>query len=554
MTTGYIIAIILVLSGKEVQYFLARFFLFKIPKRNEVIIMKKANVLKVTILTTALLMSQMCAGAYYTQDLTFPLQSSDNEQVSGDYYVKSTVENISWGSLPNRDSETILTVPSGSTVTFDTVSHEGILEDQGRNPEAYFGQYGVDSDMVLDDAKAIAASDTEHDFLGDGPHVVTGPIEIEGAQPGDVLKVEVLELEPRVPYGVISNRHFKGALPDEFPETERLENASVENPEAYGDVSVYCPIYQEDGVWYGTVDDNGSEMKFPISPFLGIMGVAPDTSEKVSSVPPINVGGNLDINELGVGSTLYLPVEVEGAKFYTGDPHFVQGDGEVALTALEGSLRGTLRLTLIKAGDSSIPNTSDKFTQAFAETEKYWIAIGLNEDLDEAMKQSVRESVNFLSNQFNLDKAKVYAYLSAGVDYEVSQVVDKTKGIHALIPKVDFRDIITLTLNAGEKSIDVGVSNNQFYVPLRDTMEALGYSVVWDDNSKSVTLTKNNDSIVATVESNVYKNGEKTIVSTSSFFVTEEGTSMLPVSALSEVCGLSVNWSTTGSTVTGTVE
>ena len=90
-------------------------------------------------------------------------------------------------------------------------------------------------------------------------------------------------------------------------------------------------------------------MKFPLSPFLGIMGVAPDTSEKVSTVPPINVGGNLDINELGVGATLYLPVEVEGAKFYTGDPHFVQGDGEVALTALEGSLRGTVRLTLFKS-------------------------------------------------------------------------------------------------------------------------------------------------------------------------------------------------------------
>ena len=229
----------------------------------------------------------------------------------------------------------------------------------------------------------------------------------------------MLDLAPRVPYGVITNRHFKGALPDEFPEKERLETASVENPEAYGDVSVFCPIHQEDGIWYGTVDDNGTEMKFPLSPFLGIMGVAPDTSEKVSTVPPINVGGNLDINELGVGATLYLPVEVEGAKFYTGDPHFVQGDGEVALTALEGSLRGTVRLTLLKAGDSSIPKTSEKFTQAFAETEKYWIPIGLNEDLDEAMKQSVRESVNFLSNQFNLDRAKVYAYLSAGVDYEV---------------------------------------------------------------------------------------------------------------------------------------
>lgn len=516
--------------------------------------MKKRRALIASILTTALFASQAGAGAYYTQDLTFPLQSSDDITVTGDYYVKSTVENINWGFLPNRDSKPILTVPSGSTVTFDTVSHEGILEDQGRDPVEYFGQYGISSDMVLDDAKAIAASDDPHDFLGDGPHVVTGPIAIEGAMPGDVLKVEVLELEPRVPYGVISNRHFKGALPEEFPEKERLETASVDNPEAYGDVSVFCPIHQEEGIWYGTVNNNGTEMKFPISPFLGIMGVAPDTSEKISSVPPINVGGNLDINELGIGSTLYLPVEVEGAKFYTGDPHFVQGDGEVALTALEGSLRGTVKLTLIKAGDSSIPKTSETFTQAFGETEKYWIPIGLNEDLDEAMKQSVRESVNFLSNQFGLDRAMVYAYLSAGVDYEVSQVVDKTKGIHALIPKVDFRDIITLKLNAAGKSIDVGVSSNQFYVPLRETMEALGYTIGWDGKTHSITMTKDGKTVTAVVESNVYTSDGKTIVSTASPFMTDDDVTMLPVSALSEAAGLSVNWSTVGSTVTGSIQ
>ncbi len=514
--------------------------------------MKKMK-LAMCVAAAAVMSVQTVAGAYYTKDLTFPLQSSDDEVVMGDYYVKSTLENIRWGYLPNRDAEPILTVPSGSTVTFDTVSHEGILEDQGRDPVAYFGQYGVSEDMVLDDAIAIAASDDPHDFLEDGPHVVTGPIAIEGAEPGDVLKVEVLDLAPRVPYGVISNRHYKGTLP-EFPEKERTDDASVDNPEAYGDVSVFCPIHEEDGVWYGEIEDNGKTMKFPISPFLGIMGVAPDTSEKVSSVPPINVGGNLDINELGIGSTLYLPGEVEGALFYTGDPHFVQGDGEVALTALEGSLRGTVRLTLIKAGDEAVPKTNESFTQAFAETEQYWIPIGLNTDLDEAMIQSVRESVNFLSNQFGLDRAKVYAYLSAGVDYEVSQVVDKTKGIHALIPKVDFEDIITLSLAAGDKSIDVGIANNQFYVPLRETMEALGYSVTWNQDEASITINNDTDEIKAVIGSNVYTYNGKTIVTTSSPFLTEDWTTMLPVSALSEIAGLSVNWSTVGTNVTAIIE
>ena len=168
-------------------------------------------------------------------------------------------------------------------------------------------------------------------------------------------------------------------------------------------------------------------------------------------------------------------------------------------------------------------------------------------------KRQVRESVNFLSNQFNLDRAKVYAYLSAGVDYEVSQVVDKTKGIHALIPKVDFRDILTLKLNAGSKSIDVGISSNQFYVPLRETMEALGYTVEWDGATNSIVMTKDGKSVTAVVESNIYNADGQNIVLTSSPFISEDGVTMLPVSALSDAAGLSVNWTTSGSVVTGSV-
>ncbi len=282
--------------------------------------------------------------------------------------------------------------------------------------------------------------------------------------------------------------------------------------------------------------------------------MAPNTSEKVSSVPPINVGGNLDINELGVGSTLYLPVEVAGANFYTGDPHFVQGDGEVALTALEGSLRGTVRLTLLKAGDPAIPQTSEKFIQAFAETEKYWIPIGLNTDLDEAMVQSVRESVNFLSRQLGLDRAKVYAYLSAGADYEVSQVVDKTKGIHALIPKADFSDIIKLTLYAAGKPIKVQVVDNQFYVPLRETLEALGYTVEWEEGSTSILLSRDDKLTRVTPNSNVYLADGQRIVCAGGAYLSGQEVAMLPVSTLSEVLKLPVNWSTTGLNVTGIVE
>jgi len=128
-------------------------------------------------------------------------------------YITSTPETIRWGSLPNRDAKALRTVRSGATVTFDTVSHEGILEDQGRDPVRYFASKGVAERDVLLDARAIAASGLAHDFDKDGPHIVSGPVDVIGARPGDVLRMDVVSLIPRAPYGVISNRHSKGALP-----------------------------------------------------------------------------------------------------------------------------------------------------------------------------------------------------------------------------------------------------------------------------------------------------------------------------------------------------
>ena len=354
-------------------------------------------------------------------------------------YVPSTPETVIWGALPNRDAQPIFSVASGAVVTFDTVSHEGILEDQGRDPVRYFAQHGVSPDQVLDDARAISASNLTHDYAADGPHVVTGPIAIEGAMPGDVLKIEILALLPRVPYGVISSRHGKGALPGEFPENAGPQpGASTAQMELYNNVSVFTEIKDVAGVPSAILHDrNGEEIVFAIDPFMGIMGGAPDTSETVNSIPPAEYGGNLDINELGVGAILYLPVQVPGALFYTGDPHYAQGDGEVALTALEAPLRATFRLTLLAEGDPAIPGGSP-FTQPFGETEDFWIPIGLAPDLDEAMKQAVREGIDFLSNSLGVDRAIAYAYMSAATDFEVSQVVDRTKGVHGLIRKSDF--------------------------------------------------------------------------------------------------------------------
>ena len=254
-----------------------------------------------------------------------------------------------------------------------------------------------------------------------------------------MLKVEILAAQPRVPYGVISNRHGKGALPGEFPENKGPDpGADAAHPDLYGNVSVFCPIRKIDGNWYGILKDHaGAEARFPLRPFNGTIGVAVNTREKANSIPPGEYGGNLDLNELTAGATLFIPIQVDGGLFYASDPHFAQGDGEVALTALEGSLRSTFRLTVLKPGDPSLPMKAPMKTP-FAETPLYWIPIGLNQDLGEAMKDVTRQAIQFLNEKVGLDRASALAYLSAATDFQVTQVVDRVKGVNAMIRKADF--------------------------------------------------------------------------------------------------------------------
>jgi acetamidase/formamidase len=243
----------------------------------------------------------------------------------------------------------------------------------------------------------------------------------------------------RVPYGVISNRHGKGALPGEFPEGVKPEAAAdAAHPELFHNVSTFVPVKEIATKWYGMIlEKTGPEPRIPLHPFNGTMGVAVNTKEKPNSIPPGEYGGNLDIKELGVGATLYIPIQVDGAMFFAADPHFVQADGEVALTAVEGSLRSTYRLTVLKPGDPALPLPAP-MKNPFGETAKYWIPIGLNQDLNDAMKDATRQTILFLEKKLGMDRAVAMAYASAAVDFEVSQVVDRVKGVNGLIRKTDF--------------------------------------------------------------------------------------------------------------------
>lgn len=357
-------------------------------------------------------------------------------RINGGHYLGVSPETCRWGWWPNRHMPPVLSVADGEVVTVDTLSHEGILEDQGRDPAAFFGARGVEPGSVLADAIQMSR-DVPHTFGVDGPHVVTGPIEVRGAEPGDLLQVDVLGFALRVPYGVTSNRHGLGALDGEMPDgNEPPETLTGGAPG--GTVSVFTEV--EGDAASGTAVlrwGRDRSVRYPIAPFLGMMGVAVDTSEPVATRPPGDHGGNLDIKHLISGTTLYLPVQIGGAGLSVGDPHFAQGNGEVALTALEGSLRADLRLSVLRGPEAR--QACGLISNPLGETDDHWIPVGLHADLDEAMREAVREALRFCESRLGLPRHIAYAYLSCAADFEVTQVVNEIKGVHCLIAKRDFR-------------------------------------------------------------------------------------------------------------------
>ena len=388
-------------------------------------------------------------------------------RITGDHYLSARPDEVLWGYVPALGATPVMEMGSGQTVTIDALSHEGILEDQGRDPVTYFRSHGVRRREVLDDAVAVAEGydRTRRNFDVDGPHVVLGPIYVRGARKGDVLKVETLSARPRVPYGVVSSRHGKGSLPvtadgaapagitlAEVMPPVSTDGRATGDPTRYGNVSVFTPVERHRGRSYGVMERARGSVRFPLNPFMGMMGVASAPAEdltapQVNSIPPTLGGGNIDISLLGPGSTFYLPVFDDGALFYVGDPHLAMGDGEVALTAMEGSLRATFRLTVCKPGASGVPSVA--YGYPFAEDDRSWIPIGLSDpdgsidgqvnDLDIAMRRAVVNALDFLQQDLGMERSVAYAYLSAAADFVISQVVDRTVGVHGVISKSHFR-------------------------------------------------------------------------------------------------------------------
>ena len=266
------------------------------------------------------------------------------------------------------------------------------------------GRESLLADLSRVPADYLAALDTLPP--GPGPHFITGPVHVRGAAPGDALQVDILEAVPRMDWGFVAILPLLGTLPDEFTEYE----------------TIHPTIDRARGVctlpW-------GTEL--PLDPFFGIIATAPPRAwGRCGSPVPRAFGGNMDNKELKPGTTLYLPVFNEGALFMAGDGHGVQGDGEVCITALETGLSGTFRLTVRKDLKIAFP---------FAETETHLMSVGLDEDLDDAAKQAVREMVKHVCSRTNLSRNQAYMLCSLIGDLRVTQTVDGNKGVHMLLAK-----------------------------------------------------------------------------------------------------------------------
>ncbi|HXC55070.1 MAG TPA: acetamidase/formamidase family protein [Rhizomicrobium sp.] len=304
---------------------------------------------------------------------------------------------VTWGNYDAARAP-VLRIHSGDTVVFRTLltnSPTG-LEKAGVAPTAV--------EQALRDVYAAVTD------KGPGGHILNGPVYIEGAEPGDTLEIHIRKIELAIPYAYNGFRYGAGILTDDFPYA-RIKIIPLDAKHMLADFAPGIAI--------------------ALHPFFGSMGVAPPAAfGRYDSTPPTINGGNMDNKELVAGSTLYLPVFNPGALFEIGDGHAGQGNGEVDVTAMETSLIGTLEFVVRKDLKISYPR---------AETPTHYIAMGFDDDLSIAAHKAVREMVDFLVNEKHLSRDDAYMLTSVAGDVDVTEIVDRNKGVHVMLPKAIFK-------------------------------------------------------------------------------------------------------------------
>ena len=314
------------------------------------------------------------------------------------YDLPATPTTVAWGHY-DASAKPVLTVKSGDTVTVHTLL---------TNSPAGLEKAGVAPGDVEASLRAVFAGVAQAD-RGPGGHILTGPIAIEGAEPGDTLEVQILRIDLAIPYAYNGFRYGVGFLTDDF---------------AYPKVKI-VPLDAK-----RMVGRFAPGIEVPLRPFFGSMGVAPPPSfGRYDSTAPTISGGNMDDKALVAGTTLFLPVHAAGALFEVGDGHAAQGNGEVDITALETSLTGTLRFVLHRGERSPYPR---------AETPDAFIAMGFDDDLSNATRKALRNMIDFLVSAKGMSRDDAYMLISVAGDVEVTELVDRNKGVHVKLPKALF--------------------------------------------------------------------------------------------------------------------
>jgi acetamidase/formamidase len=312
------------------------------------------------------------------------------------YKLKPTPKTVAWGYY-DASTPPVLRLKSGETVEVQTLITSSPARLEGA---------GVPPAQVEQSLREIYKEVTNK---GPGGHILTGPIYIEGAEPGDVLEVRIKAIKLAIPYAYNAFSPGRGFLPEDFP-YPRMKIIPLDERRMVARFS--------DGV------------EIPLRPFFGSIGVAPpEVSGRISSAPPWIHAGNLDNKELVAGTTLFIPVHARGALFQVGDGHAGQGDGEVDITAMETSLVGTFQLVVRKDMHFHWPR---------AETPTHYITMGIHEDLSEATRMGLREMIDFLVTEKHLTRDEAYMLASVAADLHITQLVDGNKGVHAMIPKAIF--------------------------------------------------------------------------------------------------------------------
>ena len=337
------------------------------------------------------------------------------------HVLRATPDTCYWGYI-DRDQPTALSIASGDLVEVEAVTHHA-----GDAPDL----------MMDDDLRALWAA-IPPDERAPGVHVMTGPIEVRGARPGDAILVQVLDMKPRVPYGSNLAAHW-GLLYERFGK-ERVTIYQLDGSPGAAFSAAARPLFGFDFTGRALYDKPGwitdpdvkarqpfsRPVAIPVRPHFGVMGVAPAEAGRRSSVPPGVFGGNVDNWRLGPGATMRYPVFIEGANLYVGDPHFAQGDGEVCGTAIEASLTALIQISIERGSAVTAPQL---------ETDTHWYTHGFGDDLDEAMTMAVEQMLALLQDRFSLAADDAYSLASVAVDVGVTQVVDGRLGCHASIAK-----------------------------------------------------------------------------------------------------------------------